>query len=268
LQRNKVFEILASGNMIPGLSRDDILSFKIPCPPEEQQEKISEIFSMWDEAISKTEKLIQAKKRYKKGLMQRLLSGKVRFPEFEGEEWVEVKLGDITTEKRIKGKSVELNTENRGMPYIGSTSFKGDFTQYTDDPKAVIAKKRDLLLLWDGEYAGKITTNLEGAASSTVAVIKLKSNVNNMYLKLLMEYENGKIRAITEGSGIPHIPKDFIKWYKVKLPSIEEQSKIVDLIAGVESEVSLLTHKADLFKKQKKGLMQQLLTGKLRVNLN
>lgn len=261
-------QIIAKGQgaVRVNIGQGDLEQVYYPIPPKKEQANIVDVISSWDEAISKTEKLIKAKKRYKKGLMQRLLSGKFRFPEFEGKEWAEVKLGDLTKGDRIKGKSVELNTENRGVPYIGSTSFTGNFSDYTEDPKAVIAEKNDLLLLWDGEYAGKVATNLEGATSSTVAVIRLNERVNNLFLKLLMEHENQKIRAITEGSGIPHIPTDFIKTYKIKLPSKDEQDRIVNLMRGIETEINLLKQQAKLLRKQKKGLMQQLLTGKVRVN--
>jgi len=244
-----------------------ITTYKLPKPPKIEQDGIVSTLCIWDKAISTLKELIQAKKRYKKGLMQQLLSGKKRFPEFEGEPWEKVKLSDLTTGPRIKGKSVEQNNENRGVPYIGSTSFDGNFEEYTNDPDAVIAEKKDLLLLWDGEYAGKVTTNLEGAASSTVAVIRLDSDkINNHFLKLLMEFDNAQIRAITEGSGIPHIPKDFVSWYTINLPPKKEQDQIVNLIGSIESEISLLVDKIDLLRKQKKGLMQKLLTGKIRVS--
>lgn len=249
------------------IGQSDLRKVVFPIPPLVEQKAIAGILRKWDRAISILQELIRAKKHYKKGLMQQLLSGKKRFPEFEGEPCVEVEFKDIIAGDRIKGKSVKLNSKKLGVPYIGSTSFGGNFNEYTEDPNAVIAKKKDLLLLWDGEYAGKVTTNLEGAASSTVAVIRLdEEKVNNHFMKLLMEFDNTKIRAITEGSGIPHIPTDFISWYKINLPPKKEQDKIAALIGKIETEISILREKTELLKKQKKGLMQQLLTGKVRVN--
>ena len=83
-------ERFGAGSGVPTLNRNDVHSFKIPLPSLLEQEKIVEILSTWDKAIELKEKLIEEKKEFKRGLMQKLLTGKVRFPEFTG-EWEQKK---------------------------------------------------------------------------------------------------------------------------------------------------------------------------------
>lgn len=72
--------------------------------------------------------------------MQRLVTGKTRFPDFN-DEWKIVKLEEVMEINRLKGKSVELNENQQGIPYIGSTSFSGNFNSYTTDQDAILVEK-------------------------------------------------------------------------------------------------------------------------------
>lgn len=112
-------------NAQPKLALTRIKKFHIPFPPLKEQEKIAEILTTWDEAITKQEELIKAKELQKKALMQKLLSGEVRFKEFGGEtlvsldgtkvpfpnEWEEVRLGEILLEPKKKKVSMPQNFE-------------------------------------------------------------------------------------------------------------------------------------------------------------
>ncbi|MFB7305315.1 restriction endonuclease subunit S [Heyndrickxia sporothermodurans] len=97
-----------AGTGVPTLNRNDVHVHKIPIPKSAvEQQKIASILSTWDKAIELKEKLIEQKKEQKKGLMQRLLTGEVRLPGFEG-EWREVKLGKIgKTYNGLSGKTAE-----------------------------------------------------------------------------------------------------------------------------------------------------------------
>lgn len=285
-QRSQVFEILASGNMIPGLSRKDILSFKTPYPPKEEQRKIAEIFSVWHEAISKTENLIKAKKRFKKGLMQRLLSGKVRFPEFDGEDWIEVKLGDIAEvissnlDKKIKEGQEEVRLCNymdvyentiidSSLPFMESTASEREIEKYT-------LKNDDVIITKDSETSDDIANaaivkNLESRVlcGYHLAILRTKKEavlgdflakqiMTFTYRKQFFQMANGATRYGLRISDIENA--------KFKIPTLIEQEKISSLINKIDEEISLLIKQKLTVEIQKKGLMQQLLTGKVRVN--
>lgn len=250
-----------------GLNLQTIKSIPIELPPPTEQIKISDILSTWDKAIVTVEKLIENSSEQKKSLMQKLLTGKKRFSEFNS-KWKESKLEELMSEKKRKGKIVETNDKGQGQPYIGSTSFQGDFSQYTESYDTTPCNTDDILILWDGEYAGKTATGLRGAVSSTVVRIRLnKKLANNIFVHNRLLYDNYKLRAIREGSGIPHMPGDFEHWYKINTPELEEQKKIAATLSVCDEEIKILNQKLEHLKLEKKALMQQLLTGKRRVSL-
>ena len=116
---------------VAAIYNKDVMKLKLPLPPKEEQKGIVDLLSTWDEAISKIEKLIKARKRYKKGLMQRLLSpnpsgqaSKLRFPEFEGEEWVEERLGKLIKRQKRKVPKPNKNYLSIGIRSHGKGTFQ------------------------------------------------------------------------------------------------------------------------------------------------
>ena len=109
----------SAGSGVPTLNRNDIHAQTIPLPPLDEQEKIAEILSTWDEAINLTINLIESKKQFKKALMQNLLTAKIRFPEFK-DEWKETKLKDICVKMRSGGtpKSTNKKFYNGNIPFV------------------------------------------------------------------------------------------------------------------------------------------------------
>jgi len=264
---NAVINQLNDAGAKAGLNLPTIKALPLLLPPLPEQQKIAQILSTWDKAIEKLETLIAVKQKRKKALMQQLLTGKKRFAGFGG-EWTEVRLGDLLKGKKCKGKIVTTNAEFKGLPYIGSTSFEGVFGLYSDSDEAITCTSTDILILWDGENAGKVTTNLTGVVSSTVVRCRLKANkANNQFIAYRLLKDNYKIRAIREGSGIPHMPGDFEHWYELQLPTIEEQQKIASVLTTADTEIQTHQKHLSALKEQKKGLMQQLLTGKKRVKV-
>jgi type I restriction enzyme S subunit len=246
----------------PGINENEYGKLTLPLPPLPEQQKIASILSTWDKAIELKEKLIEQKKQQKKGLMQKLLTGEVRLPGFKG-EWKEVKLETVV--KKTKGKAIQY-VDNGKFPAIDMEYLEsGEFKNYSNDA-TVYANNNDVLLLWDGSRAGMAFTGIEGTVGSTF--VKLECiNVNNVFLQKHLELNEDRIQKLREGSGIPHVPKDFLSYYKIKLPSIKEQNAIATVLKDTEKTINLLQKEIHLLKQQKKGLMQLLLTGKVRVQV-
>ncbi len=243
-------------------------NIKILLPPIVEQAKITQILSTWDKAIETTEKLILNSKAQKKALMQQLLTGKKRFPGFNG-VWRRVRMDILLDGKKRKGKIIPTNQDRNGIPYIGSTSFKGGFDLFTRSADALTCKPSDILILWDGEYAGKVATGLEGAVSSTVVRYRINGKTtDSQYLAYSLLKDNYKVRAIREGSGIPHMPGDFEHWYGIYLPPLTEQKKISSALSLIDREIELFMQQLECLRQEKKSLMQQLLTGKRRVRVD
>ena len=246
----------------------DFSKIPVNVPDIKVQNRISKIISDWDRAICLTEALVKNSQSQKKVLLSSLLTGAFRHQGFCGKKKI-VRLKDVLIGKKIKGKKVVVSCNNIGMPYIGAASFDGEFSNFTIDKEAVLCERKDLLVLWDGEYSGKATTNIRGVVSSTVVKYRVNlTKVDNQYLNYCFLFDNQRIRSIREGSGIPHMPKGFDRWYKFWLPSIQEQGEIVAHLSSIDKQIGHLKKKLDCLLKEKKGLMQQLLVGKRLLSLN
>jgi len=257
--------IMSTRSGQPGINGAEYAQLEIPLPPLPEQQKIAQILSTWDSAIEKYELLIKKYELRKKGLMQQLLNPNDEL-KMVNDEWKEVRLGEIC--KKTKGNIFNCNEEKEGLPVIDASSFNGAVEFYTTDKNLNLCYKSDVLILWDGSNAGKTITNLSGVVGSTFAVLTPNNKVHHIFLCLRMVYDQKRIMAVREGSGIPHVPKDFLNWYRIKIPSIQAQQKIASVISTADKEIEVLKQQLEKLKEQKKGLMQVLLTGKARVKLN
>jgi type I restriction enzyme S subunit len=258
---------LASGSSesMRNISKKSYLNLYLPHPPQTPQQKIAKILATWDQAIQTQSQLINAKKEQKRGLMQRLLTGEVRLPGFEGERRY-TSLADVVL--KTKGKIVSTNTERTGKPYVGASNFSGNYTFYSHNPeKAVECLSTDVLMLWDGENAGAVSTNHIGFVSSTVARLRPKEGNSGQYLFHYLDFYNGKIRATRTGSGIPHVARDLLKIFTFDLPNQKEQIAIAEVLQAADKELTLLETYLTELREQKRGLMQRLLTGAVRVTV-
>lgn len=266
-----------SGFKVYGVSKDNLKKLKLIFPPLAEQEKIAEILGTWDEAIEKLSSLIEQKKLLKKGLMQKLLTGKVRLPGFT-QPWKEVKLGDFLKEH------TEKTTENDQYQVLSVTK-NGICSQEEYFEKQIasennigykILRKHDIVFspmnLWMGsigfsEYdigivspAYKIFSVNENVA--LFSFLKHFMIINRMIYLYLINSEQGA--SIVRRN----LDLDGLLSSKVSIPDITEQQAIADVLSAADDEINLLNKKLEALKEQKKGLMQQLLTGQIRVKVN
>ena len=254
----KSFEAELTGSTIKNLSLKTIKDTHVPCPPLKEQEKIAEILTTWDEAISKQEELIKAKEEQKKSLMQKLLSGEVRFSGFS-DEWEEKKLGDIGEFK--KGTAFTIAELISGdIPVIAGGKEPAYYhNQHNRTGKTITVSS-------SGASAGFVNYFEIPIFVSDSFTIKGKSNISDTkYFYFFLTQIQNKIFALQSGGAQPHIyPKD-LQILHIKLPSLAEQQKIAEVLSLADEEISLLKKELDELKLQKKGLMQKLLTGEVRV---
>ena len=274
-------KLLAGKQAVPILNKSNFESIRIPIPSVQEQINIAEFLAIWDEAISKTEKLIQAKKQYKKALMQRLLSGKVRFPEFEGDEWVEVKLGEVFDRVKEKNeseyvKNVLTISAQDGLvmqtEYYNKSVASKDLSNYTILKKGEFAYNKSYSEGYPLGAIKRLDDYKEGVLSPLYICFKLYSEkVNSDFITHYFEnggLDHGIYKIAREGArnhGLLNVSvKEFFE-IELVLPQLEEQKKIASVLNETMNEVDLLEMQLEKYQKQKKGLMQQLLTGKMRV---
>ena len=228
----------------------------INLPDRTEQGKIAEILMKWDEAVELQEQYIQKLELRKKAIMKKLLIPK--------DGWEKCRLNELVYKE--KGKAVKIDNEG-SVPIIDMEYLdKGVFTNYTNE-KGVLANEQDILLLWDGASAGTLLTGVKGVVGSTFALLRLKTTkVCSKFLYYWLTIQNEKSLGLREGSGIPHMPKDYLQKQVVKYPILDKQIKISKTLVLLEEEISLQKEKLDRIKIQRKAMQQYLLTGIVRIS--
>jgi len=252
-----------------GLTLETYKKVKIPLPPLTEQKAIADLLVTWDEAIEKTERLIQAKKRQLSGLIQRYISK----PQLGGksEGWKPIKLGDIFHTQKNKGF--------KGIPVFSVTLYDGIVERSEIDRKMKTnLAPEEHLLMEPGDLAYNMMRMWQGASglakrkgiiSPAYVVVRPGSSVNPEFaaywfksprmIYLFWAYSYG----IT-GDRLRLYPFDF-SLIKCSIPPISTQKRIVQILDNVQREIDLLKQLAEKYKIQKRGLMQKMLTGIWRV---
>ncbi len=263
---------IATGTSVYSVSKTNLSKVKIPLPPLPEQKAIAKVLSTADSAIHAVEKLIAQKELRKKWLMQHLLTGKKRFKGFEG-EWKEVSLSEMFSERNeTKYFDLPLLSIGQNGVYPQDESVKKD-TSNEDKSKYKRICPGDIgyntMRMWQGRSA---LSGLEGIVSPAYTVVTPKKNADSLFFSYLFKIPKMTNLFWRNSQGLVDDTlnckyKDF-SIVRVVLPqTIEEQTAIAQVLQAADNEISLLKAKAEKLREQKKGLMQQLLTGKVRLNI-
>jgi len=258
----------------------DLNKLKLPLPPLPEQQKIAEILSTWDEGITLTKRTIEKLKLRNKGLAQQLLTGKKRLNGFSG-DWKEVKLGDIA--ERITRKNEELDDT------VVTISAQRGFVLQEDFFNKRVASDTlsGYYLIHKGEFAyNKSYSNgypmgafkrLDDFPKAVVTTLyicfKLKESVNSDFVNQFFQAGlmiKGLSRIAQEGGrahGLLNISLGDFFSLKLFIPEVKEQQAVASILQNAEQELKIQQQKLTTLQEQKKGLMQQLLTGEKRVKI-
>lgn len=261
-----------SGSAMNFFGIGDTSKFIIPLPPLPEQKAIATVLSTWDEAIQKTEALIQQKELRKKWLMQQLLTGKKRLKGFDG-NFVKTGAGNIFRSVTIKGFTDEellSATQDRGM--IPRLMLEGRVTMPSTGTEGFkLVEKGDFIISLRSFQGGLEYSYYRGLVSPAYTVLKPKVYINDEFYKQYFKSYDFighlaiAVIGIRDGKQISY--EDFCT-VNIPFPSLKEQTAIAQILQAVDTEISLLKNKVGKLREQKKGLMQVLLTGKKRLNLN
>lgn len=255
---------------VPQLTAPQIKNINIPLPPYNEQIAIANVLQLWDTAIEKQSELIEKLKLRKRALVQQLLTGKKRLPGFSG-EWEEIKLGDIFDERN------ETNRDD--LPLLSITGDKGVIYQSESDKRDISNDDKskykricpndigyNTMRMWQGRSA---LSNIEGIVSPAYTIVTPHKNVDARFMAMLIQQPRIVYDFWTHSQGLVSDTlnckyPDFCQ-VKVRIPSKEEQTAIADLLYEFDKEINLANEKLASLQSQKRGLMQQLLTGKKRI---
>jgi len=270
---------IASGAQLT-INQTALENIMIPLPPLPEQLAIAAILSTWDEALTLTKRLIDALKRRKAALMQLLLTGEVRFSEFDG-AWETLPLGKIANVKR--GASPRPINDPQWFSETGRawvriadinaspTRFLNQASQYLSslgEALSVKAEVGDLILSIAATIGVPKIVNIPACIHDGFVLITGYSDTTNgdfLYHYLSM------LTSLLASGGQPgtqkNINSELVREIEIPTPDIPEQQKIADVLTIADEEILYWSSIAESLTKQKRGLMQQLLTGTVRVQV-
>ena len=276
----KLREVVATGNGQPNLNTTLIGDLRIPLPPtKSEQTAIATALSDTDALIENLEKLIAKKRNIKQGVMQELLTGKKRLAGFKG-KWVTIKIGEVADIHKGNGLS---KTKLKQAGKYGCILYGELFTTYkriiknaishTDYEEGVYSKAGDILM-----PGSTTTTGIDLAIASAVLkdnillggdinVIRPKTaSINSIFLAYyITEVLKHKILELTQGITIIHLYGKDLKTLEIAIPEISEQDAIGKILVDIDEELSGLENQMNKYQLIKQGMMQKLLTGKIRL---
>lgn len=273
-------KMLATGTTTKTITKDDVRDIEVVIPNVYEQQKITDIISTWEKAIKLKEKLIQTKKEQKKALEKNLLTGEQRLKGCT-KPFEKLKLGDLFD--RVTRKNSEGNTN-----VLTISAQQGLINQNDFFNKTVASDILDnYYLLRKGEFAynksyskgypmgaiKRLNDYDSGVVTTLYICFKLKEEFEQWSDFFEQYFEAGLLnRGLTEiaqeggrAHGLLNVPTSDFFDLEILIPSEQEQSKIAEILRCADKEIFLLEKELEALKKQKKGLMQLLLTGIVRV---
>ena len=255
---NKIALKFAQGTKQQNLYKNSLNKILIPYPEPSEQEKIIEVLRDMDNFITYLEKLIVKKKNIKKGTMQELLTGKHRLSGFT-KKWNVIQLGTLLDyEQPIKYLVKNKNyNDNYNLPVL--TAGKTFILGYTNEKKGIF-QQFPVIIFDDFTTASKYVDFPFKAKSSAMKMLKPKnSNVNLRFV-----YESMQLINLSSGEHKRHWLSE-CRYYEMKVPEINEQNAITEIITDMESEIKILEQNKMKHIMLKEGIMKNLLTGKIRL---
>jgi len=276
---------------VPHISPHDIREFEFPCPlkPDEQR-RIAEILSTWDQAIATTERLLENSRSQKLRLSHQILTGKVRLRDFAGNgskratpygslpiEWDYCRIGAVAAEVSQKLGNAAPHpvlscTKHKGLVdslvYFSKQVFSANTSTYKVAPRGCFVYATNHI---DEGSIGYQDLYDFGLVSPMYTVFKTDNNVDDTYLYALLKTEHYRqIFASATNASVDR--RGSLRWkdfqnLHVPLPPIKEQRAIANVLAMADRKADLIQAQLNLLRDEKAALMFQLLTGKRRVKL-
>lgn len=257
---------------IPQLTAPQISKILIPIPPIEEQKKIAEVLSEWDRAIELQTKLIEKLELRKRALMQRLLTGRVRLNGFS-EKWETKYLRDLFVERN--------EIRNGHLPLLSITADKGIILQSESDKRDNSNEDKskykricpndigyNTMRMWQGRSA---LSNMEGLVSPAYTVVTPNSDVNPIFIISIIQQPRTVYDFWSHSQGLVDdtLNCKFPNFSQVRVfvPTLKEQTAIAKVLIAADKEIEIERQRLSMLQTQKRGLMQQLLTGKKRMNI-
>lgn len=279
---NYIFEVTkynTEGGTIQRLYNSILSNTKFLCPTEAEQESIATALSDIDALIQKTESLIEKKKTIKQGAMQELLTGKRRLPSFS-DKWEKKKIrdmADITKGQSLSKGKLSLSGKYKCILYGELFTTYDEVINFvisnTDYEEGVLSKHGDVLI-----PGSTTTTGIDLAKASALLLdnVLLGGDINiirpfnkkqnSVFLAYCLTHiYKYEIAQKTKGATIFHLQGKDLLDLEINLPDEPEQTAIATILSDMDTEIEKLESELTKWRDMKQGMMQTLLTGKIRL---
>ena len=268
------------------LNTNIVGSTLIAIPTIKEQKKIASILSTVDEQIDNIDALIEKNKELKKGLMQTLLTKGIGHTKFKTteigeipEEWNIFKLSDCATIIDSLHETPEYSESGFPMIRVVDVNGKAINTKLTNKVCETIYKKftkkyepkqGDIIMSRVGSYGlvSYLKDSERVCLGQNIVIITTELCKKYLFYVLSSEYVKNNIEKVTVGSSQKTLSLANINELKILIPSIKEQNKISLILSDIDEKIEKYENKKQKLEELKKGLMQQLLSGQIRVNID
>ena len=268
-----------SGSAQPQITGAGLRSIEFPAPPLPEQQKIATILSSVDNVIEKTRAQIDKLKDLKTGMMQELLTKGIGHTEFKDSPvgriptaWNIVAQGDVA--KFFNGRAYKLTEwEDTGTPVIRLQNLTGSGRNFYYStlqlPERQYCEKGDLLYMWSATFGPHIWQGPKAIYHYHIWKVEAdETKIKKAFLFYLLDFKTKQWKEqSSNGMGILHVTKGAMEEMELALPPISEQQQIATALQATDLKLELSQQQLEYRLKIKKALMQDLLTGKVRVNL-
>ncbi|MGG0667429.1 restriction endonuclease subunit S [Lederbergia citrisecunda] len=283
---------ITQGSSNVNINANNIKSLKVTLPTINEQQKIVEILSSVDEQIEATEQLIAETKELKQGLMQKLLTKGIGHTDFKQSD-----LGDIPVNWQVRSLSdigiwhggstpskskAENWAQSKEIAWVTSKDMHTQVLEETEIYITEIGMKEKNLSLLPIDTLVFVTRSGILRKRVPVAITAIETTINqdqkallcneNAYsrfvLYVIQRFNNHiKDTYVKTGTTVESIDFSGFKDYKLALPPFEEQQKIANILSSVDDQIEIYEQEKEEFEQLKRGLMQKLLTGEIRVSI-
>lgn len=269
----RVVNKVSKGSTFKEISLEHLRKLPILLPPLPEQRKIAAILSTWDDSLATLTNLLAAKRQQKRGLAEALLTGKKRLPGFAG-EWEEKKLGDVLFEPKQDAEKephkIELLTVKL---HVKGIEKSGKFPAKTKAARPYYKRFEGEILIGRQNFhnggVGIVKPEQSGLiASNAISSYLVKGDdLEFVFYSISREIFYSAVDDLIGGTGQKEISRSEFARLRIPVPPLPEQQAIASILSTLDGEIASLERLRGKVQEQKRGLMDELLTGRIRVKV-
>jgi type I restriction enzyme S subunit len=265
---------------VPGVNRNDLHELAVRLPPLPEQRAIAAALSDVDALLAKLDQFIAKKRDLKQAAMQQLLTGQTRLPGFSG-AWEVKRLGDVgmfmkgSGIKKDEAQSGDIPCVRYGEIYTHHNDYVRAYNSRISRAVAATAtplKQGDLLFAGSGETKEEIgkcvgfVDDVEAYAGGDIVILRPKT-ASALFLGYYCNTApiNAQKASRGQGDAVVHISATALSVVEITVPSVKEQTTIASVLSDMDAELTALEARRDKTRALKQGMMQELLTGRIRL---